>query len=75
MHLDELAKVTAPLTSTEKMPVLFLGHGSPMNAIEENEFVDGSARWGKKFPGQPPSSVFLPIGKPVAPMSRPWKNP
>jgi len=23
------------------MPVLFLGHGSPMNAIEENEFVTG----------------------------------
>jgi 4,5-DOPA dioxygenase extradiol len=27
--------------SGEKMPVLFLGHGSPMNAIEENEFVTG----------------------------------
>lgn len=27
--------------SESKMPVLFLGHGSPMNAIEENEFVDG----------------------------------
>ncbi|MGZ5263134.1 MAG: 4,5-DOPA-extradiol-dioxygenase, partial [Kaistella sp.] len=26
---------------TEKMPVLFLGHGSPMNAIEENQFVQG----------------------------------
>jgi 4,5-DOPA dioxygenase extradiol len=25
--------------STEHMPVLFVGHGSPMNAIEENEFV------------------------------------
>ena len=24
-----------------KMPVLFMGHGSPMNAIEENEFVKG----------------------------------
>jgi 4,5-DOPA dioxygenase extradiol len=24
-----------------KMPVLFLGHGSPMNAIEGNEFVQG----------------------------------
>ena len=24
-----------------KMPALFLGHGSPMNAIEENEFVEG----------------------------------
>ncbi len=23
------------------MPVLFVGHGSPMNAIEENEFVEG----------------------------------
>jgi len=28
-------------TSTAPMPVLFLGHGSPMNAIEENEFVAG----------------------------------
>lgn len=26
---------------TEKMPVVFVGHGSPMNAIEENEFVKG----------------------------------
>lgn len=26
----------------EKMPVLFMGHGSPMNAIEDNEF---SRRW------------------------------
>ena len=29
------------MSNTEKMPVLFLGHGSPMNAIEENEFVVG----------------------------------
>jgi 4,5-DOPA dioxygenase extradiol len=29
------------MKSTPKMPVLFLGHGSPMNAIEENEFVRG----------------------------------
>jgi len=50
MHLDELAKVTAPLTSTEKMPVLFLGHGSQMNAIEENEFVDGFRQVGKEIP-------------------------
>lgn len=30
----------SPVTE-EQMPVLFLGHGSPMNAIEENEFVKG----------------------------------
>jgi len=29
------------MIETVKMPVLFLGHGSPMNAIEENEFVAG----------------------------------
>ena len=27
---------------TNRMPVLFIGHGSPMNAIEDNEF---SRRW------------------------------
>ncbi len=32
------------------MPVLFLGHGSPMNAIEENEFVQGFRTIGKGIP-------------------------
>ena len=31
---------------TEKMPVLFLGHGSPMNAIEENEFAQAWVEMG-----------------------------
>jgi len=35
----------------EKMPVLFLGHGSPMNAIEENEFVNGWRAMGKSIQG------------------------
>jgi len=33
-----------------KMPVLFLGHGSPMNAIEENEFVQGFRKLGRDIP-------------------------
>lgn len=41
MKLNELNKITSSFSNTEKMPVLFLGHGSPMNAIEENEFVQG----------------------------------
>ncbi|MBP1669595.1 MAG: aromatic ring-cleaving dioxygenase [Bacteroidetes bacterium] len=41
--------MTTPL-STTKMPVLFLGHGSPMNAIEENEFVEGFRHIGKSIP-------------------------
>lgn len=41
MKLTELEKTTSQLYHSQKMPVLFLGHGSPMNAIEENEFVRG----------------------------------
>lgn len=50
MKLNELNKMTEPFHSTEKMPVLFLGHGSPMNAIEENEFVTGFRNIGKTLP-------------------------
>ncbi len=50
MKLSELSKVTDSLGSTEQMPVLFLGHGSPMNAIEENEFVEGFRKIGKEIP-------------------------
>lgn len=35
---------------SEKMPVLFVGHGSPMNAIEENEFAAGWREMGSKLP-------------------------
>lgn len=50
MKLDVLRKVTAPMRKTQKMPVLFLGHGSPMNAIEENEFVAGFRTIAKDIP-------------------------
>lgn len=42
--------MTEPLHTTKTMPVLFLGHGSPMNAIEENEFVAGFRNIGKEIP-------------------------
>jgi Uncharacterized conserved protein len=40
----------------KQMPVLFLGHGSPMNAIEENEFVAGFRDVAKTIPK--PSAVL-----------------
>lgn len=42
---------------TAKMPVLFLGHGSPMNAIEENEFVDEFRRLGREM--EKPSAILV----------------
>lgn len=41
MKLNDLTRLTEPFKASPRMPVLFLGHGSPMNAIEENEFVQG----------------------------------
>lgn len=50
MKLSDLNKLSQALPATEKMPVLFLGHGSPMNAIEENEFVSGFKAIAKTLP-------------------------
>ena len=50
MKLNMLNKLTEPLAKTAKMPVLFLGHGSPMNAIEENEFVTGFRNIAQNIP-------------------------
>ena len=52
MNLKDLNKMTSTMSNTGKMPVLFLGHGSPMNAIEENEFVSEFRKLGKEL-GQP----------------------
>ena len=49
MNLKDLNKMTSAMSNTGKMPVLFLGHGSPMNAIEENEFVSAFKKLGKEL--------------------------
>ena len=50
MHLQELHKTSSFFPSTSLMPCLFLGHGSPMNAIEENEFVIGFRKIALEIP-------------------------
>jgi 4,5-DOPA dioxygenase extradiol len=41
VNLNQLNTTLQNFPKTEKMPSLFIGHGSPMNAIEENQFVEG----------------------------------
>jgi len=50
MHVNELNNISQSFSVTEKMPALFLGHGSPMNAIEENQFVKGFKDIAKTLP-------------------------
>lgn len=38
MGFSQLQKLSDSLPETEMMPVLFVGHGNPMNAIIENQF-------------------------------------
>ena len=49
-NLNDLHKISSTFPNTDKMPVLFLGHGSPMNAIEENQFVAGFRNLAKTLP-------------------------
>ena len=49
-NLNNLQQFSDSLSNTERMPLLFLGHGSPMNAIEENEFVAGFRNVAKTLP-------------------------
>ena len=49
-ELKNLNKMAENYNNTELMPVLFLGHGSPMNAIEDNEFSRGWQAVGKTLP-------------------------
>lgn len=48
--LKDLSSWGATLQSSQRIPALFLGHGNPMNAIEENQFVDGFRNIAKTLP-------------------------
>ncbi len=50
MNLKHLHKLSGSYSSTDNMPVLFLGHGSPMNAIQETEFSKGWKTIGQSLP-------------------------
>ena len=50
MNLNKFNLFTGSLGSTDTMPVLFIGHGSPMNAIEQNEFTETWQTVSRSFP-------------------------
>lgn len=50
MTLRELHKEAMAFEDTPLMPVVFVGHGTPMNAIEDNEFVHEWYKLGSDLP-------------------------
>lgn len=49
MNINKLNELSQ-IRSTDKLPALFVGHGSPMNAIENNPFRQSWEELGKHLP-------------------------
>lgn len=73
--LSALNALGSQLSPSEKMPVLFIGHGSPMNAIEENVYHKSWQSLGKKLPRPQAilsiSAHWITAGTKVASMAQP----
>ncbi len=48
--LAKVASAANESAATRRMPVLFIGHGSPMNAIQDNEFSRFLRGWNTRLP-------------------------
>ncbi len=74
-QLHTLDTLADSLPASPLMPVLFLGHGSPMNAIEENQFVRGFRQAAASIPRPAAilcvSAHWLTNGTQVTVMERP----
>ncbi len=57
--LQDLNKLADSLSNSDRMPALFLGHGSPMNAIEENQFVKGFREAGRAIEPAPKAILCI----------------
>ncbi len=56
MELHDLRNLSNSFSASDKMPALFVGHGSPMNGIENNEFTQTWKDLPRQFPN--PSAVL-----------------
>ena len=60
MSLQTLHATAAAFARTAPMPVLFVGHGSPMNALEDNAFTRRLRRVGEDLRRrQPPAAILV----------------
>ncbi len=61
MKVQDLSKMVESLPATARMPVLFVGHGSPTNALEDNPFTRSLRQLGQSFKenGKEPAAILV----------------
>jgi len=59
MKLNEFKNITDDFKNTSKMPALFIGHGSPMNALYDNSFTRHLNALGKSLPEKPKAILVV----------------
>ena len=58
--LSSFRKFSDELSEEDQlMPVLFVGHGSPMNGIEDNEFSKRWEKMGEEIPAPKFQAMYL----------------
>lgn len=61
MNLEHLKNITDNLPDGNKMPVLFVGHGDPMNALKDNAFTKSLHKLGTDIKNNRKPSAILVI--------------
>ncbi|MBX7242001.1 MAG: 4,5-DOPA dioxygenase extradiol [Bacteroidia bacterium] len=61
MNIREFTQISDEFGATPKMPALFIGHGSPMNALEDNAFTKAMKSTGSKFTGELRPNAILVV--------------
>ena len=59
MELNELKKITDNFKNTGKMPALFIGHVSPMNALYNNPFTQNLTAVGNSLKEIKPNAILV----------------
>jgi 4,5-DOPA dioxygenase extradiol len=59
MKLEGLKSITDTFTKTDRFPAFFIGHGNPMNAIEDNAFTRSLHEMGRSVPETPKAILVI----------------
>ncbi len=59
MDLNELKNITGGYSNSQQWPVVFIGHGNPMNAILDNPFTKSLENLGKSFTEKPTAIMVV----------------